>query len=183
MPEGKKNNQQGVEDLEINSIPGVSSAETKKVPEIHLEHLEQAEKTIEDLARQAQATKEGKTGEGFSATAPQINASSGMALPYFKEVEEILEGGLLDVFNQLTPVKQQEFKAKGEETANNIIKLLNSGKEKISQLSKKIFNLIITWLKIIPGANKFFLEQEAKIKSDQVLALKNKNNGNRISNR
>ena len=39
---------------------------------------------------------------------------------------------------------------------------------------KKIFILIISWLKIIPGVNKFFLEQEAKIKADRILDLKNR---------
>jgi len=36
----------------------------------------------------------------------------------------------------------------------------------------------LDWLKILPGVNKFFLEQEAKIKTDKILALKNKNNQN-----
>jgi len=30
----------------------------------------------------------------------------------------------------------------------------------------------MNWLKLIPGVNKFFLEQEAKIKTDEVLKLK-----------
>jgi hypothetical protein len=35
--------------------------------------------------------------------------------------------------------------------------------------TKKIFVLIRAWLKIIPGVNRFFLEQEAKIKTDKIL--------------
>jgi hypothetical protein len=39
---------------------------------------------------------------------------------------------------------------------------------------KAIVDLIKKWLAIIPGVNKFFLEQEAKIKTDQIIALKQK---------
>jgi hypothetical protein len=34
---------------------------------------------------------------------------------------------------------------------------------------KKILALIRDWLKLIPGVNRFFLEQEAKIKTDKIL--------------
>ena len=37
---------------------------------------------------------------------------------------------------------------------------------------KEIVKLIIEWLKIIPGASRYFLEQEAKIKTDKILKLK-----------
>ena len=172
MPEGNKINKEGVEDLEIDLTPEVSTESQKEIPEINLEqHLEQPEKTLDDLTEEIKEAKEGKTGEGIGVTAPQKIASQ---LPYFSDIEEILEDGLAEAFNQLSPAKQQEFKTKGEETTKNITELLNSSKEKISQLSKKIYNLIINWLKVIPGANKFFLEQEAKIKTDKILALKNK---------
>jgi len=36
----------------------------------------------------------------------------------------------------------------------------------------KIASLIRKWLSIIPGVNKFFLEQEAKIKADEIMKLK-----------
>ena len=37
---------------------------------------------------------------------------------------------------------------------------------------KKIFELLLQWLKLLPGVNKFFLEQEAKIKVDQIMSLR-----------
>jgi hypothetical protein len=37
--------------------------------------------------------------------------------------------------------------------------------------AKKVVELIRDWLLTIPGVNKFFLEQEAKIKTDRVLEL------------
>jgi len=93
-----------------------------------------------------------------------------------KEVEGILEEDLGSVYQTLTPQKQVEFKLAGEQAASKLSILLRQTKIKIGQIFKVIFN----WLKIIPGANRFFLEQEAKIKSDRLLILKKRlDNGKR----
>jgi hypothetical protein len=84
-------------------------------------------------------------------------------------IEKIMEEGIGDAFMELTTIQKQEFKIKGEETAKNIKALLQASKIKI----KKIFELVMDWLKLLPGINKFFLMQEAKIKTDKILALKN----------
>lgn len=85
-----------------------------------------------------------------------------------REVEHIMSEGMLEAYKALSPVKQQEFKIKGEETAREIRTLLLSTKVKV----KKIFELILDWLKVLPGVNKFFLEQEAKIKAERIVRLK-----------
>jgi hypothetical protein len=87
-----------------------------------------------------------------------------------EEIEDILEGDLEGIYQSLTPVQQREFREKGEETAFKISILIQQAKIKIKQILK----LIIEWLKLIPGVNKFFLEQEAKIKTDKVLQLKSR---------
>lgn len=84
------------------------------------------------------------------------------------QIEKIMEDGLKDVFLELTPVQKQEFKIKGEKTAMEIRALMKGAKVKI----KKIFLLLVNWLRVIPGVNKFFLEQEAKIKADKIIALR-----------
>jgi len=84
-----------------------------------------------------------------------------------KKIEKIMESGLSDAYNRLSPIAKQEFKIKGEETANDIRDLLNNTKIKV----KKIIKLIIEWLSMLPGINKFFLEQEAKIKTDRIIEL------------
>ncbi len=84
------------------------------------------------------------------------------------KVENLLEEDLKDAYKEMTPVQQQEFKIKGEKTAFEICELLRRGKVKV----KKIFMLILEWLKLLPGVNRFFLEQEAKIKADKIIALK-----------
>lgn len=84
------------------------------------------------------------------------------------KVEKILSAGLEDTYAKLSPVARQEFKLKGEQTAVKIRELLQSAKIKV----KKIFNLILQWLSLLPNINRFFLEQEAKIKTDRVIELK-----------
>lgn len=85
------------------------------------------------------------------------------------KVEKIMEEGLKEAYEKMSPVAQQEFKIKGEETAQKISQLLQKTHVKV----KKIFALLFDWLKLIPGVNYFFLEQEAKIKADKIITLKN----------
>lgn len=85
--------------------------------------------------------------------------------PRFKKIESILEEDLGDIYFKLDWQKQQEFKTKGEVLTLKIINILAKPKIKI----KKIMFLIRDWLKIIPGINKFFLEQTVKIKTDKII--------------
>ena len=85
-----------------------------------------------------------------------------------KKIDDILAFGLNDIFLTLSPDKQQEFKIKGEETRDKINLLLKKTKINVG----KIVNLIKKWLSIIPQVNRFFLEQEAKIKADKIIKLK-----------
>lgn len=85
-----------------------------------------------------------------------------------EEIEGLLSENLADDYMKMTPELKIKFKKKGEVTAIEISKILKSSKIKI----KKIINLILDWLKLIPGVNKYFLAQEAKIKSDKVMMLR-----------
>lgn len=87
--------------------------------------------------------------------------------PVTIRIEKILEDGVGDAYNRLSPIAKQEFKLKGEQTANKIRELLKSTHVKV----KKVFQLILEWLKLLPGINRFFLEQEAKIKTDRIISL------------
>lgn len=86
------------------------------------------------------------------------------------KIEKIMEEGLNDSYQRLSPVAKQEFKLKGEQTASQIRELLKGTHVKV----KKILRLILDWLRMLPGVNHFFLEQEAKIKTDKIIALKDK---------
>lgn len=96
--------------------------------------------------------------------APQVSTKS----PVLEKIENILEEDLEQIYFSMPPQKQAEFNKVGEETATKIEGLLGGVKVQV----KKILVLIMNWLKIIPGINRFFLEQEAKIKTDELLKLK-----------
>jgi hypothetical protein len=88
----------------------------------------------------------------------------------YQEVEKVLEEDLSDVYFKLPESAKAAFRQKGEETASKITLLLKSTKVKI----KEVFKLIVVWLKVIPGINRFFLEQEAKIKTAKLISIKDK---------
>lgn len=85
-----------------------------------------------------------------------------------QKIEAILEEDLEEVYFSMNESQQARFKKKGEETAGKIIKLIKEEKSTF----KKIFKLILSWLRFIPGVNKFFIEQESKIKTDRILSIK-----------
>jgi len=83
-------------------------------------------------------------------------------------IESALAGGLEEIYGQLDAPTRQLLKIEGEKTATQIEILLEQGKD----VAKKILHLIRAWLHRIPGVNKFFLEQESKIKTDRIMAMK-----------
>lgn len=84
------------------------------------------------------------------------------------QVEAVLAEGLEGTYKELDQATQEKLKLAGEETAGKISILLQTAKVQ----AKKIVELIVAWLRIIPGVSSFFLEQEAKIKADKILALR-----------
>lgn len=83
-----------------------------------------------------------------------------------QRVEDILSTGLAEIYGSLPEAKKPIFRAKGEEVASLIHNMIASGKVKVHAVLRAIRD----WLHMIPGVNKFFLEQEAKIKTDSILA-------------
>ncbi len=85
-----------------------------------------------------------------------------------KDIEKTLSLGLEEIYFSMSPEKRAEFKKMGEDTAFRINKLLEKTKVNLG----KVVNLIKKWLALIPGVNKFFLEQEAKIRADEIVKMK-----------
>ncbi|MFH0857672.1 MAG: hypothetical protein V1848_02900 [Candidatus Magasanikbacteria bacterium] len=85
-----------------------------------------------------------------------------------KQIEQIMEEGLADAFKELSVVEQQQFKMKGEEVALELRVQMKKTKVKM----KKIFQLLFDWLRLLPGINKLYLRQEAKIKADKIMNLR-----------
>jgi len=87
-----------------------------------------------------------------------------------KEIESILSEGMEESYQSLPDDLKKDFKQKGEEAASKIEEIVNQAKIMVH----KIVDLIKNWLMIIPGVNKFFLEQETKIKTGKILMLAEK---------
>jgi len=85
-------------------------------------------------------------------------------------IDDILEDGLDKFFLEMSPTEQKHFKEEGEKTVFKINQLLD--KTRVSVV--KIVSLIKNWLNLIPKINRYFLEQEAKIKADKIFKI-NKN--------
>ena len=101
-----------------------------------------------------------------------INASNVGVTPVksksLVDIENVLQQDLADTYFKMEPVLQQKFKIEGEKAASKIEQLLKQAQVN----TKMIFKLIWRWLKLIPGVNKFFIKQEAKIKTDKIIKLK-----------
>ncbi|MFH1078447.1 MAG: hypothetical protein V1745_04195 [Patescibacteria group bacterium] len=80
-------------------------------------------------------------------------------------VEKIMEEGLGSLYASLPDNAKPIFRTKGEEAAIEISGMIRSLKFKAA----RALRLLRDWLLTIPKANRFFLEQEAKIKTDRIL--------------
>ena len=163
----------------IEEQPAVEKVEKKPVP---IEIKQQVPETSKDIAPdkkfEAEQKKEGELDQMKPAPPsdpdPPIEdegtVSSGQKSVELIKIENILSEHLDELFLTMTPQEQMAFKKKGEETAQKVNELMQETKIKV----KEILVLIREWLKIIPGVNKFFIEQEAKIKTDRLLNLREK---------
>lgn len=151
--------------------------ESQEGPQIEVPSAEVLKKLEEgDTAAKGEHQPEEKLSEGIvpaskAAQATPMSAVSGQSQkvpdPTYEAVEDILEEDLEEVYFKMDEKHKKEFKIKGEETTGAIAKMLKAAQA----TTKKVLGLIRGWLKVIPGVNKFFLEQEAKIKADEIMEL------------
>jgi len=124
---------------------------------------EQVQEVLEDT------TEEVREKEVHEAPSAAPSAAANVPIPakdpVLKGIEEILAEDLTDIYLALPEEKKGAFRKKGEEVATQVTEMAHAGKVKI----RKVLELIRDWLRMIPGVNAFFLEQEAKIKADQIL--------------
>lgn len=135
------------------------SSEVLKVPE------KPAEASRETPVQKSMAPVETPVAPAFHVPAAKPVAAKE---PMLVKIEGILAEDLADVYENLPDELKPKFRAKGEETAGKIRQMMQDAKVKARQVLK----LIKEWLKMIPGVNKFFLEQEATIKTQKLLGLK-----------
>lgn len=97
--------------------------------------------------------------------------------PIVRSVETVLEEGLEDAYGRMNPQLRQKFRKEGERVAGRLAEMIRRAKVK----AREALALITGWLKLIPGVNSFFLIQEAKIKTDKLVALAEEEKRNRGS--
>jgi uncharacterized membrane protein YfhO len=151
--------------LALNEKPLVNKENLKYKPEAATEKEKAShfERIKEDVANKIDLAEK--------ATAPAVTPPASIMAPMAKQqkqIENILAKDLEEIYINLSPEKKEEFKKTGEQTANKINQLLTQTKINVGE----IIRLIKKWLSLIPGINKYFLEQEAKIKADELIKLR-----------
>jgi len=83
-------------------------------------------------------------------------------------IENILSENISEIYRELSEAQKRVFRQKGEEASLKIKGLLR----KARVAAHEILKIIRDWLKTLPRISHYFLEQEAKIKTDKVLQMK-----------
>lgn len=115
----------------------------------------------------------GQAGEedgSVTQAAAQVQTDEASAMQkdeVMTEVQSILQEGLAPLYATLPPDAKLRFQTKGLEVSTSITDMVKHLKVN----TKKVLLLIRDWLLTIPSVNKFFLEQEAKIKTDKIVIL------------
>ncbi len=171
---GAENTSLTAEVLKMHAPPKETNIES--IPEVPMptDSLEGHPDTDEHFLEENNETTELSAPTPFVAIQANNKQSPTKPIPQVRpdlsvQIEKIMEENLGDVYSVLTPVQKQQFKIKGEETVEKIRHIIENSKAKLG----KIIRLIFDWLKILPGINHFFLEQEAKIKAEKIIALSN----------
>jgi len=153
----------------------VEDEEPKHTPEKILER----EKTIETEKAEPSPDRPDSKKEQIASTSvrPTTGSLKQVAVQPKTElrrnIESILSENIGEAFNSMNDQQKKEFRQGGEEVASKIEQIL----QQVKVRAKEVVKLIRKWLSLIPGVNKFFLAQEAKIKTDKILALKNRTKG------
>jgi hypothetical protein len=147
--------------------PVAAEVVTEKELPVNSENIEQIqteEKKVLEAVKEEVATSKSSKSQGDDKTTTEKTEEQ-------IAIENIMSDGIAELYNELPENRRAEFKQKGELTAGKIELILNSAKVKFG----KIVGLLKKWLSMLPGVNKYFLEQESKIKADQIVDLKNRN--------
>lgn len=132
------------------------------------EKIKTQEQTAEKMSSEAEQDKIEKIIKpNTSAKGQKIVIGQRTLSPLQKSIEDALSKDLDEIYFNLDKDTQIEFKSEGEKVASEIEKLIKS----LQITAKKVLDLIIGWLKIIPGTSKHFLDQEAKLKTDEIMKM------------
>ncbi len=150
---------------EMREVPAAPAPEKAKSPEV---------RTPENAAGGAPRGAELRAPEPERApAAPAPAAAKRPEAPpdpkdkYRIRVERALEQNLWDLYFALPPGAREKFKTEGEAAAAD----LRVAIEKKSVRPNAVLHAVHRWLRSIPKVNPYFLEQEAKIKTDKIMDL------------
>ncbi|MFH1890766.1 MAG: hypothetical protein ABIJ91_04360 [Candidatus Kuenenbacteria bacterium] len=163
----EKSNEQLTPDLLTPEISQIPENEIQKGVDL------QKEKAKEKVEKQAQKKLQSVEVDKPAQVSAQIAAQTQTKPDGFQKsinlqkIERAMQENLEEVFFNMDEAHRRMFKEEGERTARQIETVVRIGKS----AAVKILELLKRWLCLIPGVNKFFLEQEAKIKTDKILKI------------
>jgi hypothetical protein len=132
-----------------------------------IESPEEAEEQVAEMQGEAEApapTVPTATAERVSE--PVAESAAPVAKDWkVAEIEGLLSEDLRDLYKAMPPAKQKAFRERGEKLAAEIARELPRAKP------EQVFKQVRSWLKMIPATNPYYLEQEAKIKTDRLFLL------------
>lgn len=160
MPEEKK-----IKPISREVSPQSVSAELGSERERAMEKKEEAPAVSAEAAEVSVAVARKPSAPPLRKEAPPLPALK--KSEELQAIEEILEENLEEAYWQMPPAMREQFKERGEDTARKIERLLRALHLNIL----KVLRLLKKWLSMIPHVNTFFLEQEAKVKADKIIAL------------
>lgn len=150
--------------VEGEGLDEVAKAEQKAFEQM-MENREEEKGFLEQASEEATGETPAEDAGAAAATAePEVTEQKDEVMI---EVEKILEEDLEPLVSGLSPQDKEKFEKKGVEVSGQIANMVRGFKLKMD----KVVTLIRDWLQAIPGVNKFFLEQEAKIKADKIMDL------------
>ena len=149
--------------IEAQEAAEVARVEEERSENVFLEQPETAAPIDTQITTMVEKTAPMTSTAAPTAAAPAVKVKSEAEV----QVEKILEDGLGPYYAALPDSAKPKFRQKGEEASNEIGKMVESLQVNL----KRVLQVIRDWLLTIPNVNKFFLEQEAKIKTDKIVAL------------
>lgn len=147
--------------------PGI---EALKAPERSIE----APDTGASFETPAAPAAERPASASVPVPAPSVVAPAARAVrkdPVLKDVEHVLEEGMEEIYRKMDPPHQRKFSKEGDRVAGVVSEMVRKAKVK----SREVLKLITGWLRIIPHVNRYYLDQEAKLKTDKILELGERN--------
>ena len=153
---------------EAREIPAAAPApEKEKSPEAPKDQESRKETAPKDADVRVSAAE--TVPAAPKTAAARQSAASETKDKYRVRVERALEQNLWDLYFALPQGAREKFKAEGETAAMALRDAIEGKRVRPNQVLRPI----LRWLKTIPKVNPYFLEQEAKIKTDMVMNLVN----------